>query len=314
MVKLNLDIPDSFLEEEVRCEYTVTRQMKELWAVELDLLSEFDRVCKKYHLKYAADAGTLLGAVRHHGFIPWDDDLDLAMPRDDYEKLLEIAPSVFNTPYYLESFQNEKCFVYDKAKLLNLHTTGFENNLLEKHAIFIDIFPYDNIVDDSRLLEKQGLELNRLFANFQRIVTCSKKWYRNENGICLLRKIARNTEYFKNILLGRNVGGKHHCELFRRMQSISKHYNGQRTKYIGALAEYHVNVVDLAYSDDFDNLIEVDFEFMKIPIVSHYDETLRRLYGDYRKFVMGTQAHSFKIIDTSRPYTEVLKERGIKYE
>lgn len=312
MVKLNIDIPESFLKEEVRCDYTVTRQMKELWAVELDLLAEFDKVCKKYDLKYVADAGTLLGAIRHQGFVPWDDDIDVGMPRDDYEKLLEVGPIEFAAPYYLESFCCEKSFVYDKAKLLNLKTTGYENPLLDKHAIFLDIFPYDHIIGDKNLLVKQYNEQIRLFANFQRILTSSKKWYRQEKKISLIRKLARHFEYYKNVLMGRRVGGVYHCGVFEKMQNVSKRYNDTHTVYVGTLAEGLLN--NQLYYDDFDHLVEVDFEFLKIPVMAHYDETLTRLYGNYHEFVKGTAVHTFKIIDTDRPYTEVLKEKGIKYE
>ena len=91
MVDLKINIPEHFLEKEVRCEYTISRQMKEVWAVCIDLLEEFKRVCRKYQLHYIADFGTLLGAIRHKGFIPWDDDLDVAMPREDYEKFGKIC-------------------------------------------------------------------------------------------------------------------------------------------------------------------------------------------------------------------------------
>ncbi|MBR1621497.1 MAG: LicD family protein, partial [Prevotella sp.] len=100
MVNLKIKIPDTFLKEEVRCDYKITREMKELWAIELDLYMELKRVCNKFNLKFAADSGTLLGAIRHNGFIPWDDDMDFSMPREDYEKLCEIAPKEFAPPYY----------------------------------------------------------------------------------------------------------------------------------------------------------------------------------------------------------------------
>ena len=69
--------------------------MKKVWAVELDLLNEFARVCKEHDLKWFAHAGTLLGAIRHQGFIPWDDDIDVTMPRADYIQLCNVAPKAF---------------------------------------------------------------------------------------------------------------------------------------------------------------------------------------------------------------------------
>jgi len=79
-------LPDGFLQSEYRDGYFVDATMKRVWAVELDLLEQFQNICKRHSLKYYAIGGTLLGAVRHKGFIPWDDDIDVGMPRADYDQ------------------------------------------------------------------------------------------------------------------------------------------------------------------------------------------------------------------------------------
>ncbi|MBO7379018.1 MAG: LicD family protein, partial [Bacteroidales bacterium] len=83
MVSLKYSVPESFLQEETRNGYMVTAHMKQVWAVQLDLLQELLRVCNEHGLKVFADSGTLIGAVRDHGFIPWDDDIDMCMLRED---------------------------------------------------------------------------------------------------------------------------------------------------------------------------------------------------------------------------------------
>ena len=93
-MNIKLSLPEGFLEEEVRCDYTVSKEMKKVWAVELDLLSEFQRVCKLHNIKYAVWAGTMLGAIRHKGFIPWDDDIDVSMPRPDIERLIQLIDEI----------------------------------------------------------------------------------------------------------------------------------------------------------------------------------------------------------------------------
>ena len=95
MLPIKIDLPERFLEEEVRDGYTISTEMKANWAVQMDLLAEFDRVCKEHNIEYFACGGTLLGAVRHGGYIPWDDDIDLMITRDNYNKLCACGPTAF---------------------------------------------------------------------------------------------------------------------------------------------------------------------------------------------------------------------------
>lgn len=83
-------------------------QFRKMQLVELDMLVEFDRVCRKNNIRYVLFGGSLLGAVRHKGYIPWDDDLDLFLPWPDYKKLLELAPGECQYPYFFQSFQDMK--------------------------------------------------------------------------------------------------------------------------------------------------------------------------------------------------------------
>jgi len=122
--------------------------LKKLHETELEILDEIDRICKIHHITYFLEGGTLLGAVRHKGFIPWDDDLDIAMPRNDFEKFLEICKSELSIKYDVLS-ANVKTYGHIHAKIQKKNTLFLEKNSLNIHnninkwGIFIDIFPFD---------------------------------------------------------------------------------------------------------------------------------------------------------------------------
>ena len=111
-----------------------------------DMLIEFDAICKKHQFQYWLDSGTLLGAVRHQGFIPWDDDIDISMPVEDYNKFLKIANSELSNEIFLQTSQTDKDFKFDYIKLRSNKASIVEFHEKDKHikyhqGVFVDIFP-----------------------------------------------------------------------------------------------------------------------------------------------------------------------------
>ena len=160
-MEINTSFPDQFYSEEIRCGYTVTSKQKKVWAVELDLLNEFDRVCRNNNIQYFASMGTLLGAVRHKGFIPWDDDLDVCIFRDDFMRLCALSKE-FKSPYFLQTALSDRKYFCGYARLRNSTTTGvISNNASPEYnnGIFIDIYVLDGFSTDDRKLKKQLFDL-----------------------------------------------------------------------------------------------------------------------------------------------------------
>ena len=97
---------NTYFEDEVRDGFFVPSEIKRAWAAELEVLSEIDKICKKHKIQYFADWGTLLATVRHEGFIPWDDDLDIVMKREDYRRFMEIAQTELPEGFSAYNFRN----------------------------------------------------------------------------------------------------------------------------------------------------------------------------------------------------------------
>src|SRR5699024_7471673 len=133
-------------------------EIKEVQKDQLDILIEFDRICKKNNIKYQLFAGTLLGAIRHKGFIPWDDDIDVCMLREDYEKFLNICNKDMKNEYFLQTYNSDTNYIMQFAKLRKNNTIFLERvtaNCDIHHGVYIDIFPLDDV------------RPNTLMGNFQ---------------------------------------------------------------------------------------------------------------------------------------------------
>lgn len=123
-----------------------SKTLRKAQLIMLDMLVEFDAICQKHHLKYWLDSGTLLGAVRHQGFIPWDDDIDISMPVEDYTKFQEIVENELSENIFFQTMQTDKDFKFDYLKLRSNKAKIVEFHEKEREAgyhqgLFVDIFP-----------------------------------------------------------------------------------------------------------------------------------------------------------------------------
>lgn len=304
MVDLKLDIPAGFLQEEVRCGHTVTTQMKEIWAVELDLLAEFQRVCEKYHLKYYASGGTLLGAIRHKGFIPWDDDLDVEMFREDYVKLCEVGPKEFKKPYVFQNEYTESGSLRGFSKLRNSQTTAMFEYEKQKSfdgydkGIFIDIFPLDSILDDPTEQSKKKKIANRWCKAY--LSSIDIYFHRHESKdsyIGIIKEVLRPLLYFP-------------CKwsktwLHRKYEEACSLGNNLPTKRIAIYCIFNQRTIH--HRQDFHQSILSTFEFMKIRIPYKPENILTEGFGDWHKFVKGGSLHGDGqiIFNTNKPYNHL---------
>jgi lipopolysaccharide cholinephosphotransferase len=301
MVDLRVQLPAGFLKEEVLCNHLVTSKMKEIWAVELDLLAEFQRVCEKYGFRYFASGGTLLGAVRHHGFIPWDDDLDIEMFREDYERLCEVGPKEFKTPYVFQNEYTQSGSLRGFSKLRNSQTTAMYPHEKQKcfqgydKGIFIDIFPLDAILDNP---SEQAAKMKRVDKYCRAYLSSIDVYYNRKENRNSLQGAMKH--YLRPVLL-------YPCKwlktwLHRKYEEACALGNESKTKQVAIYCIFNQRTIHDRV--DYEDTLMVDFEFLKIPIPIHFDHWLTGAFGDWHQFVKGGSLHGdgIMIFDTDLSY------------
>lgn len=285
MVELQtIHLEDNFFQAEIRNGFEVTIQRKEIWAVEMDLLSKFIKVCEKYNLTYFAEAGTLLGAIRHGGFVPWDDDIDVVMPRSDYDSLCSVAKENFIHPYFFQTEYTDPGSARDNhAQLRNSDTTGILHTELQKQysfnqGIFIDIFPLDELPPAS---ERK--------AFFETLKDLREKSYEYTYGVMRVNYTGDNIYY-------------------RQIDTLVKKYNGSGTGKIGMISyslDKRHNIRDAA---DYTAAVTVPYENMEIAVPIGYKNVLRTIYGIWKVYDIGSSVHGDVFFDTDQPYTKYVRK------
>ncbi|MBO5167933.1 MAG: LicD family protein [Phascolarctobacterium sp.] len=299
MLPLKINLSDNFYKEEYRSGYLVTRDIKELWAIELDLLVKFDEVCRKYQIRYFLAYGTLLGAVRHKGFIPWDDDIDVVIFREDYDKLISIAEVEFNDLYLLQSAYTDKNYMRGHFQLRNTKTCmmlPYEAKIVEfNQGVFLDIFVLDGLVKDECLLKKQLVEMNRIRRLMKHIT------YRNSTNM-FKKMIKKIKAKYVEIIFGSVK------ELFDRYSKIAEWYSDSEDVEI-LMFRYKIEECERYKRCWYDDVCYMEFEGMSFPVPKCYDEVLKVGYGeDYMTPKQVGTSHGKLIVSTVKTFSEVLKE------
>lgn len=281
-----LNFPQDFFQEEVREDFTVDVTMKTFWAAEMEVLREVSEICERHGLQWFCAYGTLLGAVRHQGFVPWDDDMDIWMLREDYNKFLEVAEEELPKGYVVQSPMTKEGYTEYHTIVLNAKSISIDQERLRKFhgcpfATGIDIFPLDYIPRDAE--ERQDLlEIVTLMAFI--IATIKKEeWSEKDieditNGRNTVSEIL-NIEFKEEI----NIDNKKklRSEIYKIMNYLVMSYGEEDGDELVMYMSYIRNPRRIFHKSYFADAVETPFEVFGVPVPVGYHEVLTRQYGDY---------------------------------
>ena len=288
---------------EERCGYYVSSEMKRVWAVELDLYAMLARVCSEHGISHHVALGTMLGAVRHGGFIPWDDDFDVMVPRRDYDFLCTLG-SEFTYPYFLQTFETDAGYASGHAQLRRSDTTAVLRGVLDyrrpyNQGVFIDIFPLDAVPDDDEAADRQGRRVEKLKYAANMVIKHTLL-YGN-------RRHSAKAKLVHPLVVAASFGYPH-PSLCKRVEAECSRYEHAGTDRVSTLSFRPTRASDRIDRVDLEETVMMDFEFARVPVPSGYDRILTTQYGDYKEYVMGTTEHGGVLFDLDRPYSEWLDD------
>lgn len=247
-----------------------------------------DEICKEHHINYTVDGGTMIGIIRHNGFIPWDDDMDVHMLRSDYERFIELIESNIDSRFKIVNLNNTKNYYHCHAKFLlkDSQVIQYEHkNSDEAQELFIDVFPYDNAPTNKFLQITQKWKCYVLGkAIFLRGNFIKEKNIQNTILDYLILKLMKNMT---------------RDELINRVEKESQKYNGTETGLVaymtGSKKGYEHT---LSPKDLHEDTIYMNFEDIRLLCVRNYDYLLRLQFGDYMVIppVENRVDHNMKLI------------------
>lgn len=250
--------------------------LKETQHISYEILKQVTAICEKINIRYCLIYGTLIGAIRHKGFIPWDDDLDIMMPRPDYERFLKYFKEHKSEYSFLELFNKDenKDYPYMISRISDSrYEIKMDNEKSYGMGVFIDIYPFDGLGNSKSEALKYGLKGDRLSSLCYQ---ASRSYFSMETTTSLFRKLIKYPVY----KISKWIGKDFFQEKLSKLENIK---NFDSSEYAGCVVWLSGGERDIFKRKWFDETILWPFEdsFFRIP--KNYDQVLKHTYGDYMK-------------------------------
>lgn len=248
--------------------------LEQLHEILFEMLCKIDDYCKENNITYFLSGGTCLGAVRHKGFIPWDDDADLMMPRPDYDRFVKGFASAYPDKYAISSLEIDPQWVRDNAQIWDMDTLLIMNNIEEKEkGVFIDVFPIDGL-PNAKWMQKVFYK-GTFFINFVRNARIRKGFYSTEKHIALKKIVG---------LLVKPFSGRFLTELITKW---ALRYDYDKSKYVGVSTALKYGDKETQPKENMSRAVMLEFNGRDFPVPVGYDAYLSGLYGDYMAIPKG---------------------------
>lgn len=260
-------------------------ELNEQKKIMIELLEYFDKVCRENDIKYSLIGGSLIGAIRHKGIIPWDDDIDVILSKSEYLKLIQILENMNDSRYKLLTINNCRGYNFPFPKLVDKRTFVIEPRLLnqiKEYGIFIDIFSYSNTSNSEKIRIKDFKKIKLLNSMMSRTKLDFKNDGFKQNFLRLNKNILSKIIGYRNII--------------KFLNNIYNKYNNVDTDYVVSnWPVYNINK-EVQKSKNIIEYTDVEFENMKIMIFKNYDEILRTTFGDYMQLPPENQRKAHGLI------------------
>ncbi|MCM1083003.1 MAG: LicD family protein [Clostridium sp.] len=305
-----MDFPYDYFQDEVKEGFYVSGLIKRAWAAQLEVLNEIDKVCKSHNIKWYMDSGILLGAVRHGGFIPWDDDVDICMSREDYDRFVQIAEKEMPEGYLLLNYDKDDDYDNLFLRVVNEDRIVLDRGFLDRYhecpyAMGIDIFPLDYMAPDEETEGKRA-ELVSLLRAVTDVVSEENKCTEE------IKNVLSDIEALFDVKFEYETNIKK--QLYMITEKIFSLFGKEDASYLIHVLCWYQSTRGRYKIEDYCNRMLYPFETSMLPIPINYQNVLTCTYGNYMETKKSGAMHDYPFfLDQMDKFERALGEHSYRY-